>query len=90
MSLLQFNISVPELTGDNLKEEQIQIEATEYDNIRVSINIGDIAGIWDRNILSGSIGLEQARYIAKHLELAADKLEEAKTKKAELVTLLSR
>jgi len=90
MSLLQFNISVPELTGDNLKEEQIQIEATEYDNIRVSINIGDIAGIWDRNILSGSIGLEQARYIAKHLELAADKLEEAKTKKAEIVTLLSR
>ena len=90
MSLLQFNISVPELTGDNLKEEQIQIEATEYDNIRVSINIGDIAGIWDRNILSGSIGLEQARYIAKHLELAADKLEEAKAKKAEIVTLLSR
>ena len=90
MSLLQFNISVPELTGDNLKEEQIQIEATEYDNIRVSINIGDIAGIWDRNILSGSIGLEQARYKAKHLELAADKLEEAKTKKAEIVTLLSR
>ena len=90
MSLLQFNISVPELTGDNLKEEQIQIEATEYDNIRVSINIGDIAGIWDRNILSGSIGLEQARYIAKHLELAADKLEEAKTKKAEIAAVLSR
>ena len=90
MSLLQFNISVPELTGDNLKEEQIQIEATEYDNIRVSINIGDIAGIWDKNILSGSVGLEQARYIAKHLALAADKLEEAKTKKAEIVTLLSR
>ena len=90
MSLLQFNISVPELTGDNLKVEQIQIEATEYDNIRVSIKIGDIAGIWDKNILSGSVGLEQARYFAKHLALAADKLEEAKTKKAELVTLLSR
>ena len=90
MSLLNFNISVPELTGDNLKEEQIQIEATEYDNIRVSINIGDIAGIWDTNILSGHVGLEQARYIAKHLELAANKLEEAKAKKAEIEALLSR
>ena len=90
MSLLNFNISVPELTGDNLKEEQIQIEATEYGNVWVGINIGDIAGIWDTNILSGSIGLDQARYIAKHLELAADKLEEAKAKKAEIEALLSR